>query len=185
MMGYRSFSGRLLLASLLLFLFFCFCEGALAEGRCPPGQYPIGDSRAPGCAPIPDGGGSDLQQGPVATGKWETRWGAIAEDSGTLTTGAAFSMKSKRRAVSAAIAECSRLGGKQCKLRLAYHNQCVAIADPSAQSLARSSGQSMAVTAETEDKAKEIALSQCQAYGSGQICNVVYSGCSMSEFKAF
>lgn len=29
----------------------------LAEGRCPPGQYPIGDDRAPGCAPIPAGGG--------------------------------------------------------------------------------------------------------------------------------
>ena len=30
----------------------------LAEGRCPPGQYPIGDDRAPGCAPIPAGGGA-------------------------------------------------------------------------------------------------------------------------------
>ncbi|WP_429000383.1 DUF4189 domain-containing protein [Stenotrophomonas rhizophila] len=157
----------------------------MAEGRCPPGQYPIGDHRAPGCAPIPSGVASDSQQGPVATGKWETRWGAIAEDSSTLTTGAAFSMKSKRRAVSAAMEECSRLGGKQCKLRLAYHNQCVAIADPSTESLARSPGQSMAVTAETEGKAEGMALTQCQAYGAGQVCNLVYSACSMSEFKAF
>lgn len=173
---------KMLVAVLLL---FALPFVAFAEGRCPPGQYPIGDSRAPGCAPIPGGGASDGQQGPVATGKWETRWGAIAEDSSTLTTGAAFSMKSKRRAVSAAMAECNRLGGKQCKLRLAYHNQCVAIADPSAESLARSSGQSMAVTAETESKAKDMAITQCQAYGAGQLCSVVYSGCSMSEFKAF
>ena len=158
---------------------------AFAEGGCPPGQYPIGDSRAPGCAPIPVGGSSDSQQGPIPTGKWETRWGAIAEDSATLTTGAAFSMKSKQRAIGAAMGECKRLGGKQCKLRLAYHNQCVAIADPAAESLARSSGQSMAVTAENEGKAKDMALSQCQSYGSGQVCNVVYSGCSMSEFKSF
>lgn len=99
---------KMLVAVLLL---FALPFVAFAEGRCPPGQYPIGDSRAPGCAPIPGGGASDGQQGPVATGKWETRWGAIAEDSSTLTTGAAFSMKSKRRAVSAAMAECNRLGG--------------------------------------------------------------------------
>jgi hypothetical protein len=56
--------------------------GAFAEGRCPPGQFPVGGQGMLGCAPIP--GGSGAAAGPSAprpTGKWETRWGAIAEDS--------------------------------------------------------------------------------------------------------
>jgi hypothetical protein len=158
---------------------------AFAEGGCPPGSYPIGDSRAPGCAPIPTGGGGDSAQGPVATGKWETRWGAISEDADSLATGSAVSMKSKRQAVAAASAECKKLGGKNCKLRLAYYNQCAAIADATAESLAKGPGRSTIARAETVNQAKSIAMNECTSALNGQKCEIVYSACSMSEFKAF
>lgn len=158
-----------------------------AEGRCPPGQYPIGDDRAPGCAPIPGtAGGSAAEAGsPVPTGKWETRWGAIVEDAENLSTGASVSMKSKRQAISAAESECKRLGGKKCKLRLAYYNQCVAIADPDASQIANGGGKSMAVSAQTLERAKLMALEQCRGTDGGQTCTIAYSACSMSEFRSF
>lgn len=158
-----------------------------AEGRCPPGQYPIGDDRAPGCAPIPgaEGGGGAGMPAPVPTGKWETRWGAIVEDAENLATGASVSMKTKRQAVSAAEAECRKVGGRNCKLRLAYYNQCIAIADPDARQIADGGGKSMAVSAQTVEKAKTMALEQCRATDGGQTCTIAYSACSMSEFKSF
>lgn len=176
---------KLLSRLLVLSVLFFVAESAMAEGRCPPGQYPIGDHRAPGCAPIPSGVASGSQQGPVATGKWETRWGAISEDPDSLATGAAVSMKSKRQAVAAATAECKKLGGKSCQLRLAYYNQCAAIADATAESLAKGPGRSTIARAETVDLAKSIAMKECASALGGQTCEVVYSACSMSEFKAF
>lgn len=157
-----------------------------AEGRCPPGQYPIGDDRAPGCAPIPGAGGEAAGTGaPVPTGKWETRWGAVVEDAENLSTGASVSMKTRRQAVSAAEAECRKVGGKKCKLRLAYYNQCVAIADPDSRQIANGGGKSMAVSAQTLERAKAMALDQCKATDGGQTCVIAYSACSMSEFKSF
>lgn len=162
---------------------------ALAEGGCPPGQYPIGGQGVQGCAPIPGAGGSQSSGSPRPTGKWETRWGAIAEDTSNMSTGTAVSYKSKRAAVSAALDDCKRVGGKSCKLRIAYYNQCVAMADPTVEFRQRSPqgsiGQTMASAAETLELAKANAMKRCEDFGSGQECSVVYSACSMSEFKAF
>lgn len=157
---------------------------SLAEGRCPPGQYPVGGQGTGGCAPIPSSGGADAR-GPVPTGKWETRWGAISEDLTTLATGASVSMKSKRQAIAAATAECEKLGGKACKTRLTYFNQCAALADATAESLNGETGTSIAAHAETEDQAKNLALAQCGSAQGGQKCGIVYSACSMSEFRSF
>lgn len=164
----------------------------LAEGRCPPGQYPIGDDRAPGCAPIPGasvGGGESGS--PTPTGKWETRWGAIAEDTApsspgqSLATGVSKSRKSKRDANSAAMAECVRMGGAKCKVRTSYYNQCVALADPSPKQGAAEPGLSTTFTAANEDEAKSLAVQSCERGAGGQRCQVIYSACSMSEFKSF
>lgn len=156
---------------------------AFAEGGCPPGSYPIGGQGVRGCAPIPTNAAPS--EGPVPTGKWETRWGAISEDSNNMITGASVSRKSKREAIAAAEAECKRTGGIRCKTRITYHNQCVAIADPDAQQLAKGGGRSMVVSAETVDKAKALASQKCTEIGGGQTCSIVYSACSPSEFKRF
>lgn len=163
-----------------------------AEGRCPPGQYPIGDSRAPGCAPIPGAtGGATETPSPVPTGKWETRWGAIAEDSGAgasgapLATGVSESRKSKAEATKVALGQCKAVGGKKCKISIAYFNQCVALADPTKEQLALGRGRSFSYGAETLEQARALAMRKCETAEGGQMCKIIYSACSMSEFKSF
>lgn len=159
-----------------------------AEGRCPPGQYPIGGQGAGGCAPIPTGGSGGAALS-VPTGKWETRWGAVVVDANTNSTGVSVSQKSKREAVAMAKERCEGLGGTSCKLRLAYHNQCVAIADPTIEFIRSlppgTPTTNMISAAATEDLAKSNAVRDCQGGKMRQECQVVYSACSMSEFREF
>lgn len=141
-----------------------------------------------GCAPIPGAstsGGQASAPAPLPTGEWETRWGAIAEDPVNLATGASVSRKSEGEAAEAAMQECQRQGGSDCKLRIAYHNQCVAFADPTMESRKTGRWTSIAYSARTKDLARAMALKRCEAYGSGHECTVVYSACSMSEFKRY
>lgn len=160
---------------------------AVAEGNCPPGSYPIGGQGAQGCAPISSSGAAPSS--PRPTGKWETRWGAIAEGRGSsgpdapTATGVSVSQKSKSLATKIALEECKVGGGLDCKIRLAYHNQCVAIADPTASERSRGATTSSVVGAETLALAEQMAQDRCA--GRGARCEVVYSACSMSEFKPF
>jgi len=176
---------------LLAVAFFLAPLTALAEGRCPPGQYPVGSEQGVlGCAPIPGGAaGTGETSAPVPTGKWETRWGAVAEDreaepGSPMSTGAVIGQKSKRAAEAIALERCERSGGKKCYVRMAYYNQCAAIADV-VLSGSMAAGKSTAVSAETLEKAKSLALTQCSSLNTGATCEIAYSACSMSEFKSF
>lgn len=163
---------------------------ANAEGRCPPGQYPIGSAQGVmGCAPIPGGAEQPaVPSAPVPSGKWEKRWGAIAEDSSANArkvvgaTGVSESRRSRSEAVSVALERCRRGGGQKCEVRIVYNNQCVALADPP-RGIA--SAISIAFSAETEALAKQNALERCRASAGGHECTIAYSACSMSEFKSF
>lgn len=176
---------KLLFATLL----FLSSASAFAEGACPPGQYPIGGQGVQGCAPI-GGGTSAPAAAPRPAGKWETRWGAVAEDysaaeRGVVTaTGVAESRKSRRDAVATALDQCEKAGGQKCKLVIAYHNQCVAMADPKPRSQGGPGGKSVALGAATLELARSEVLKQCSPDGTGQ-CSITYSACSMSEFKSF
>jgi len=176
---------------LLAVAFFMAPLTALAEGRCPPGQYPVGSEQGVlGCAPILGGAaGTGETSAPVPTGKWETRWGAVAEDresepGSPTSTGAVIGQKSKRAAEALALERCERSGGRKCYVRMAYHNQCAAIADV-VYSGSMAGGKSTAVSAETLEKAKSLALTQCSTLNTGAACEIAYSACSMSEFKSF
>lgn len=181
---------RFTMKNVLLVLVLVLASGvALAEGSCPPGSYPIGGQGVQGCAPIPGGGSGAAgdTRGPVATGKWETRWGAVADDSsaevnGNVPTGAAVSQKSQKAASSLALSRCAELGGRKCKVKLTYFNQCIAMADPVGDRLPGAI--TVASRAKTVDLAKGNALQECRG-ARGQQCDIVYSACSMSEFKAF
>ncbi|WP_406754267.1 DUF4189 domain-containing protein [Stenotrophomonas maltophilia] len=143
-----------------------------------------------GCAPIPGGAaGTGETSAPVPTGKWESRWGAVAEDrkpepGGPMPTGAVIGQKSKRAAEAIALERCERSGGRKCYVRMTYYNQCAAIADVVLGG-DMAGGKSTAVSAETMDKAKSLALTQCSALNIGRACEIAYSTCSMSEFKSF
>ena len=165
-----------------------------AEGRCPPGQFPVGGQGMLGCAPIPGGGAGSaeaISPAPNPTGKWETSWGAVVEDikpspDRPLATGVAVSQKSKRAAVSLATEQCKAQGGNKCEVRIAYYNQCVAIADPDPINGRIPAGlTSSAVGAETLERAGSVAIANCRSGSNGASCSVTYSACSMSEFKKF
>lgn len=172
---------------LLALVMLMASASAYAEGRCPPGQYPIGGQGAGGCAPIPSGGSG----GPalsIPTGKWETRWGAIASGMSqgpnpTMATGVSVSQTSKKLAQQIAVQECKKLGGVDCEVQIAYHNQCVAIADPLAEERSKGRLTSSFMGAKTESEASRLALERCAGHGAR--CEIVYSACSMSEFRRF
>lgn len=114
-------------------LLFLTTGTAFAEGRCPPGQYPVGDQNVGGCAPIPSSGPAVPASRP--TGKWETRWGAIARDASPtpgarLAIGVAESQRTKKAASAVALAQCVEGGGNDCRVLLAYNNQCAALSGP-------------------------------------------------------
>lgn len=164
-----------------------------AEGRCPPGQFPVGGQGLLACGPIPgaEAQGAAPAASPRPTGKWETRWGAIVEDqkpdpNRPLATGYAVSQNSKRAAVRAATNQCKANGGTKCELRIAYYNQCVALADPKPVNGRIPAGLvSSASRAATLDQARAMAMESCQAGSKGLACGISYSACSMSEFRKF
>ncbi|HFF2826862.1 TPA: DUF4189 domain-containing protein [Stenotrophomonas maltophilia] len=154
---------------------------ASAEGRCPPGQYPIGDQGVGGCAPIPGAQGGESGT-PMSTGVWQRRWGAIAQDVSAREPGsyrprgAAVSQKSKRVARSLAVDACRSDGGQKCQVWIAFRDQCVAIADP-VGTLAPGAT-SVVRTAGSEVLARSGATRECREK-LGQACEIAYSGCSL------
>lgn len=161
---------------------------AYAEGRCPPGQYPIGGQGVQGCAPIP--GAAQPSQSARPSGEWESRWGAIAEDKAptpgqSLATGAAVSQKTKKAAVQAALDMCRGQGGNRCEIRISYRDQCAAIADPGSEAGTIVGGVSSVSRAPTLQDVRSLALRECSRANSGASCVISYSACSMSEFRRF
>ncbi|MGO1072780.1 DUF4189 domain-containing protein [Lysobacter sp. CA199] len=99
--------------------------GAAYADGCPDGTItnPIGAGGQPQCVPganHQNWGGSGSSGGP----KYARRWGAFAGDSASGKIGLAGGMPSKRKAERAAIAQCQSKGGANCKVEMAYYDQC-------------------------------------------------------------
>ncbi|QWF19507.1 DUF4189 domain-containing protein [Lysobacter capsici] len=138
---------------------------ASAEGACPPGQYqttPPGVAGPVGCAPIPEREKTRQQ--------WTNQWGALAND-GQKTWGISESMPSKKMAISEAMDDCLTRGGKSCKLKLVYSNQCAAIVGTQKNSVVS--------RAATKDKAINFAADDCRRKAGNNVCWTYYSGCSL------
>jgi hypothetical protein len=148
-----------------------------AEGRCPPGQYPVGDDRAGGCAPIPGSGGNQ-SAAPASTGRWIKTWGAIALSpngaSGTVT-----GKVRKAEASNAAVAQCSAAGGTDCRVSFTYKNQCAAAVIANGGLTGTKFG-----SAATEQAAGGIALHDCRSAG-GVGCEVICASCTEPYFERF
>ncbi|MGE8238117.1 MAG: DUF4189 domain-containing protein [Stenotrophomonas indicatrix] len=155
---------------------------AVAEGGCPPGMYPIGGQGVQGCAPIPGASGASSQQLPAPpprpTGRWHKTWGAMAIGRGG-DTGVSKGKDSKREAETVALAQCATWGADDCKVMLAYENQCAAIATPKASN----TGSSFA-GGPTVQSASDAAMKSCTKEGGLQ-CEIVYSDCSEPRFESF
>ena len=146
-------------------LFLSLFSGlAAAEGMCPPGYYQTTPTGAGpiGCAPIP------ASSSPSA--KWLDRWGAIASDS-RGGWGISTNTSSEQHAISAALDECRRRGGKGCEIRLSFHNQCAAVVADGSTSITASDA--------TEIDAVNKATNLCKKSGNADKCWTFYSGCSL------
>lgn len=149
---------------------------AWAEGRCPPGQYPIGGQGAGGCAPIPAGGSG--AESPRPTGRWIKTWGAFAASPSGIA-GAASGWRKKADAGSAAVRSCSDAGGRDCQVKFTYKNQCATAAVSNA-----GAGGTFYSAAATKEEAAGLSLAQCRA-ASKRTCEVVMSNCTEPEFEKF
>ncbi|MES2670230.1 MAG: DUF4189 domain-containing protein [Pseudomonadota bacterium] len=153
----------------LLFLFFVYAD-VRAEGRCPDGYFPIGGGNAgwEGCAPMgPETGVGDAG---ATQPQWETRWGAVATTDGAM--GVSTAKNSQDSAEQEAVSQCqAHSGGKACQVRIAYYNQCVAVAWGDG-------GSRMTRSPDLRD-AEATALNNCKK--STTNCDLYYSACSYAE----
>ncbi len=168
--------GRIVLLVLLL----AFSATTYAEGRCPPGQYPIGGQGVGGCAPIPGGVGGAEVQGPRATGRWIKTWGAISRSIATGDVGASVGKRAKAEAIAEAQSRCSAYGAGDCVVGLAYKNQCAALVAPEPGS----GGKISMAGGPSKDVATKAALNKCAENGGGS-CVVKYTDCSEPLFEKF
>jgi hypothetical protein len=161
---------------------------AYAEGACPPGQYPIGGQGAIACAPIPQG--SPVQQEARPNGKWIKTWGAVAVGSIDSTTsyGVTTGKLSKSAAEQDAMRRCASHGETNCKLALAYENQCAVVVEPHINGLPFPTGVSRVVGRGTVHEASQAALEICKEDNRetpAAKCEIVYSACSEPIFQKF
>lgn len=105
-------------------LFLVYSNEAWSEGGCPPGQYPQRGQGWQACVPGESAHDSPHQPSP----HWERRWAAIATDGEAAALGTASRALSEGMAMSQALEECRRNGGRFCKLQITHDNGCVAMA---------------------------------------------------------
>lgn len=164
------FSNKLLLSPLLILLLLLAHTDAYAGGRCPDGYFPIGGGNAgwEGCAPMGPEAGAGNAGAPEP--QWETRWGAVATTDGAM--GVSTGKNSQESAEQQAMSQCqAHSGGKACKVRVAYYNQCAAVAWGDGGSL-------WARSPDLKD-AEATALNNCKK--STTNCDLYYSACSYAE----
>lgn len=150
------------------FLVGLMLVGVPVFAQCPAG-IPAGNN--PLCIP-PDNPNSPYYQSggsaeTVPVGRWEKRWGAFVIDD-KVGLGVSRDMPSKKIAQSAAMQDCQRKGGTQCKVQLVYSNQCgVIIEGDRGYNTAR---------APTVERATEAGLEVCNR--SDRNCQVYFSDCT-------
>lgn len=154
---------------------------ASAEGRCPPGSYPVGGQGVGGCAPTGAGaGGSSGSSVPRATGRWHKTWGSVASSDSTGDAGASVGRPNKSEAEQQAVLQCQRGGASDCRTLMTYKNQCVAVAGPPRGMRGGGAGR-----AGTIEDASRRAMAECTKNGDGAPCSIKYSDCSKPVYEYY
>lgn len=149
----------------------CLLGAARVGAQCAAGIPAAGN---PGCVPptVPgspyshDQGNVQAPMPPPA--KWSTRWGAVAVDEGSGKGGTVEDRESEGEARGIAMDLCRRNGGENCKVLIAYHDQCAALAQTPG------GGVLFATSAADAKKAERMALKDCKS----DSCSIIYSKCS-------
>ncbi|MBB5359138.1 hypothetical protein HDE76_002354 [Rhodanobacter sp. ANJX3] len=143
------------------------CGAGPGPGEVQVGESPGGNGLAP--TPMCNWTNGNQSQGPLRPPMhWTTQWGAIATDGAKGILGAVTNLAGKDLAQQSALAECQAKGGLQCKIQIAYDNECAAM-------VVGDNGFN-ANAAASVDKAIELAMKTCTANTAN--CHVYYSACS-------
>jgi hypothetical protein len=160
---------RALLIRRSLWLLLGMFASFVACAQCAPGTTMYYSPTSAYCGPDPNYRGSQqAPQRPVE--QWESRWGAIATDGLNDALGVATDRRSKRDASQAAMQDCRSKGGVNCKIDIAYDNQCAAVVV--------GDGAYNVPNAPTVDQAVELGMKTCRDAGRAN-CHVYYSACSL------
>lgn len=161
--------------------------GAVAQTACPTGVA-AGSAQ---CGPSPASHGVNSappiqpQVRYVPTGRWRTTWGAVASNKfGTGDVGVTVGKFSKTEAVSEAISHCEKTSGSECRLSLAYENQCVAIVWASTNG-ANNVGTTHTSTGPSLEAASLDAAAACDKKADSGECKIVYSDCTKPVYEKF
>jgi len=170
----------------------CFAVGliltnftAYGQTACPIGVAP----GSPQCGPSPSSHGSAPPAQPqvrhVPTGRWHTTWGAIAiTDNQHNDIGISVNQRSKHLAEEEAKNSCKQWGTGNCKILLAYHNQCAAVAMP-VRNGKHIAGKSSVLNGPTIEFVESFAINNCQKSNGGGTCKLIYSDCTKPWFEKF
>ena len=170
----------------------CIAGSALAEQGCPPGQIPAqAGGSVTSCGPIPEGYYQQQESSPPRpSGKWIRTWGAIAVGSIDSTTsyGVTTGKLSKSEAELDAMRRCASHGETNCKVGLAYENQCAVIVEPHINGRPFPTGFIRIVGRATVPEASKAALEICKEDNKTTPqakCEIVYNACSDPLFQSF
>lgn len=144
-------------------VFLCLNPDAAAQAMPPPAH-----PNSPYYVPPGAQSGNGVV---VNEAKWESRWGAIASD-GKGHYGITGEFPNERSAKNAALLDCKKEGGINCRLKYSYRDQCSAI-------VASDYGNAFIQLAPYENEAKDIAAKRCADENGKDACWVYYSGCSL------
>lgn len=147
---------------------------AMAEGRCPPGQYPIGGQGMAGCAPIPAGETTEYRS--KAKPYFIPTWGSIAVSSDRVF-GMSQHHKQDVDATNAALQACRKQGGRDCQSMITFKGGCAAAVAPD-----NGQGQLYFQSADSGGEAMVAAMKACEAGGKGN-CQFVDFTCSEPDQK--
>jgi Domain of unknown function (DUF4189) len=148
-------------------------DAVKAQTQCGQGEIQSGGTPEAGyvfCTPIEPEKPNTAPTGPTGP-LFETRWGAIAFDNVHGKYAGVDNQTSKSRAEKAARRLCKANGGAECKVLIAYHDQCGVMA----------SGDSYTTTQSGPDvnEAADQAVYRCSLKSAN--CKPYYAGCSPPE----
>lgn len=120
---------RMLLIGTLILASLGWAGQVNAEGRCPPGSYPIGsETGVMGCAPIPGAGGeSSAGIGPPTQGnrvKMVPQWVAFARSPNGQVIGWSVRQHKQKAADKQALKTCNKRSGEQCEVIASFTERC-------------------------------------------------------------
>lgn len=151
----------------LLFLLSIWSTQAVAEGGCPPGQYPQAGQGWRTCIPMPTAP-PEVSLPPRQHEVWQSGYGALALDTKAGALGSSDNYTSRVAAEAEAINACRRSGGMDCVIRKSYEDECIAMAVGKKGFMLR--------TGLSQEETEKEALQACEK--KKEKCEILHSSCS-------